>query len=176
MVSSVVAYTWPSAAAGVRACCSSSAIDRFLADGLLEASPDGCLALTRRVPPHPVLVRALGVLAVACHSVVAASALGDLGEMSLGISASASLVSWLVVILLLLASLFKPVLSAAVALFPIAAATILLATELPVGSHRAELTPGIMIHILTSIVAFAVFGDLLPTDTNGATDVYVSFG
>ena len=24
------------------------AIDRFLADGLLEASPDGCLALTRR--------------------------------------------------------------------------------------------------------------------------------
>ena len=26
------------------------------------------------------------------------------------------------------------------------------------------------------LVAFAVFGDLLPTDTNGATDVYVSFG
>ncbi|MDW5376245.1 cytochrome c biogenesis protein CcsA [Halomonas sp. HP20-15] len=115
------------------------------------------LALTRRVPPHPILVRALGVLAVACHSVVVTAALDDLGELSLGISASASLVSWLVAILILLTSLFKPVLSAAVALFPIAAATVLLATELPVGSHRAGLTPGIMVHILTSIVAFAVF-------------------
>ncbi len=124
----------------------------YVAGGICQG-----LALTRRVPPHPILVRVLGVFAVACHSVVVASTLGNLGEVSLGVSASASLVSWLIAILVLLASLFKPVLSASVALFPLAAASILLATELPVGSHRAALSPGIMVHILTSIVAFAVF-------------------
>lgn len=115
------------------------------------------LTLLRRVPPRPGLVRGLGLIAVACHTVVVASALRDLGELSLGVSASASLISWLVAILLLVASLAKPVLSAAAGLFPVAALSILLATEVPVGSHPAGLTPGIMVHVLTSILAFSLF-------------------
>jgi len=115
------------------------------------------LVLLRRVPARPALVRGLGLLAVACHTVVVASTLRELGEVSLGISASASLISWLVAILLVLTSFIKPVLSAAAGLFPVAALTIVLATELPVGSHPAGLTPGIMVHVLTSILAFALF-------------------
>ncbi len=115
------------------------------------------LALLRRVPQRPVLVRSLGLLAVLCHTVVTTSALGDLGKLSLGVSASASLISWLVAILLLAVSLAKPVLNAGAALFPLAAVTVVLVTEVPVGSHQAGLTPGIMVHILTSILAFSLF-------------------
>lgn len=115
------------------------------------------LALLRRVPQRPTLVRGIGLLAVICHAVVVLVSLGDLDTLTLGISASASLISWLVALLLLAVSFVKPVLSAAAGLFPLAAVTILLVVGLPASGHREGLTPGIAVHILTSILAFSLF-------------------
>lgn len=115
------------------------------------------LALLRRVPQRPALVRGVGLLAAVCHGVVVAVTLGGLDTFSLGISASASLISWLIALLLLAVSFAKPVLSAAAGLFPLAALSILLAVGLPDTGHRAGLTPGIAVHILTSVLAFSLF-------------------
>lgn len=115
------------------------------------------LALLRRVPPRPTLVRGIGALAVACHSVVILASLGDLGTFTLDIASSASLISWLVALLLLTVSFAKPVLSVAAGLFPLAALTILLAVGLPASSQRAGLTPGIATHVLTSVLSFSLF-------------------
>nr|WP_297459614.1 cytochrome c biogenesis protein CcsA [uncultured Halomonas sp.] len=115
------------------------------------------LALLRRVPQRPALVRGVGLLAVTCHAVVVFASLGDFDTLNLGISASASLISWLVALLLLAASVVKPVLSAAAGLFPLAAVTILLVVGLPATAHPEGLSPGIAVHILTSILAFSLF-------------------
>ncbi|SHF75598.1 ABC-type uncharacterized transport system, permease component [Modicisalibacter ilicicola DSM 19980] len=115
------------------------------------------LTLLRRVPQRPALVRSFGVLAVVCHGVVVAVSLGVTGTLNLGISTSASLISWLIALLLLAFSFTKPVLSAAAGLFPLAALTILLMIGLPTTDHQAGASPGIMVHILTSILAFSLF-------------------
>lgn len=115
------------------------------------------LALLRRVPPRPPLVRGIGLLAVACHGIVVFFSLGGLNTLNLGISSSASLFSWLVALLLVLVSFAKPVLSAAAGLFPLAALTILLVMGLPTADYRAGVTPGILVHILTSTLAFSLF-------------------
>lgn len=115
------------------------------------------LALLRRVPPRPALVRGVGLLAVACHSVVVAATLGSLHTLNLGLFASASLFGWLIALLLVLVSFIKPVLSAAAGLFPLAALTLVLVIGLPTIADREGLTPGIAIHILTSTLAFSLF-------------------
>lgn len=115
------------------------------------------LALLRRVPPRPALVRGIGLLAVACHSVVVFVTLGGLNTLNLGLYASASLFSWLIALLLLAVSFAKPVLNAAAGLFPVAALTLLLVVGLPSTAHQEGLTPGITVHILTSTLAFSLF-------------------
>lgn len=115
------------------------------------------LALLRRVPQRPTLVRGIGALAVVCHSAVILASLGGLDTLTLDITASASLISWLVALLLVAVSFAKPVLSAAAGLFPLAALTILLVVGLPSSSQRTGLTPGIAIHVLTSILSFSLF-------------------
>ncbi|GAB2781281.1 inner membrane protein YpjD [Halomonas shantousis] len=115
------------------------------------------LALARRAPPRPALVRGIGLLAVACHAVVVAiSVLGTAG-LHLGLFESASLIGWLIAVLLLVVSLIKPVLNAAVGLFPLAAATVLAVVGLPSPAVESGLSAGIIFHILTSIVAFSLF-------------------
>lgn len=115
------------------------------------------LALLRRVPPRPALVRSIGLLAVICHGIVVFLSLGGLDTLNLGLSSSASLFSWLIALLLLLVSFVKPVLSAAAGLFPLAAFSLLLVVSLPSADPQAGLTPGILVHILTSTLAFSLF-------------------
>ncbi|MHB0776883.1 cytochrome C assembly family protein [Halomonas sp. WWR20] len=115
------------------------------------------LTLARRVPPRPPLVRGIGLLAVACHAVVVVVSVGGASGLHLGLFESASLIGWLIALLLLIVSLFKPVLNAAAGLFPLAALTVLAVVGLPSAAVESGLSAGIVFHILTSVVAFSLF-------------------
>ena len=93
------------------------AIIFYLGAGLWQG-----LTLTRRVPARTRLVRSLALIAVACHAVIVWVTLNHGGALHLGLFESASLVSWAICLLLVIASLFKPVIAGGAALFPVAAA------------------------------------------------------
>ncbi|WP_043530525.1 cytochrome C assembly family protein [Litchfieldella xinjiangensis] len=115
------------------------------------------LVLFRRVPQRPLLVRGVGLLALACHALAIAANLQEGGGLELGISASAVLASAVMVGLLLLVSTIKPVLNVAVGIFPLAAVALLLASGLPNPARDANLSPGIALHVLSSALAFSLF-------------------
>ena len=96
------------------------AIIFYLGAGLWQG-----LTLIRRVPSRPRLVRGLALVAVACHAVIVWLTISHGGELHLGLFESASLVSWAICLLLVTASLFKPVIAGGAALFPVAAACVL---------------------------------------------------
>ncbi len=115
------------------------------------------LALTHRLRPNPLLVRSMGAFGLVFHLALIII-LADLGALSTSsLSTSAILLGALVVLLLILVSLFKPVLNAAVALFPLAGVTLLLSAGLN-GTDQGSsmITPGIALHALSSALAFAV--------------------
>lgn len=116
------------------------------------------LSLVRRVDPKPLLVRSLGLLGLLFHLPLAISLLSQGDSLLPGISTSAILASSVAVATLLVVSLFKPVLSIAAFLYPIAGLTLLLATGLPSPERAAGMTPGIALHALSSAMAFAVLG------------------
>lgn len=123
---------------------------------LAAASWQG-LTLARRVPQQPMLVRGLGILGLLCHLPLAVGLLLGQNQAALpGISTSAILIGAAVVLLLILVSFFKPVLNAAVGLFPLAGLALLLATGLPSPERPGGMTAGIALHALSSILAFAV--------------------
>ncbi|GAA0575391.1 inner membrane protein YpjD [Halomonas salifodinae] len=114
------------------------------------------LALARRVPQRPPLVLTLGGLAVVCHLLVLGALIGGSEPLSLGLGTTATAAGALIAALLLAISLFKPVLNVAVGLFPLAAATLVLAVGLPSPPPGSGLTPGIALHVVSSALAFAV--------------------
>lgn len=120
------------------------------------------LSLTRRVPAKPALVRSFGLLGLIFHLPLAISLLSRGDSLLPGLSTSVVLASGVAVATLLVVSLFKPVLSIAAFLFPVAGLTLLLAAGLP-GHERSTdmasgMTPGIALHALSSAMAFAVLG------------------
>ncbi|WP_148253717.1 cytochrome C assembly family protein [Aidingimonas lacisalsi] len=114
------------------------------------------LALVRRVSQRPILVRSLGLLALSCHVLVITSTIVEHGGLRLDLASSVVFASGVVVFLLLLVSLMLPLLNVSVALFPLAAASLLLIADMhdPVPGHG--LTPGIALHAISSVLAFAV--------------------
>lgn len=122
----------------------------------LGAASWQALALIRRVPQRPTLVRSIGVAALLCHGLVIATFLRDTSGTWLGISASAAVISAVIAAVLLGGSLIKPILNVSVALFPLAAASLLLAVGLPAPSRDSALTPGIALHVISSALAFSL--------------------
>ncbi|KPM75110.1 cytochrome C assembly family protein [Cobetia sp. UCD-24C] len=128
----------------------SLAIIFYLGAGLWQG-----LTLTRRVPARTRLVRSLALIAVACHAVIVWVTLNHGGALHLGLFESASLVSWAICLLLVIASLFKPVIAGGAALFPVAAACVLGVMNLPSATTENPLSPGLVAHIFTSVAALA---------------------
>lgn len=116
------------------------------------------LCLARRVQPKPMLVRSFGLLGLLFHLPLAFGLLQQGESLLPGLSTSMVLASGVAVSTLLIVSLFKPVLSVSVALFPIAGLTLLLATGLPSPERDTGMTPGIALHALSAAMAFAVLG------------------
>ncbi|GHB16990.1 cytochrome C assembly family protein [Salinicola rhizosphaerae] len=126
------------------------AIVCYLAAGLWQS-----LSLARRVAERPGWVRGAGLIALVCHGVIVGlTILGPRG-LHLGLTQSAALVGWLVVALLLAASLVKPVLNAGVCVFPLAAITVVAVIGMPSTMTESGVSPGLYFHILTSIAAFS---------------------
>lgn len=122
----------------------------------LGAASWQALTLARRVPQRSTLVRGVGLVALVCHGLVITAVMREADGLWLGLSASATIISAVIVAVLLGGSLVKPILSAAVALFPLAAASLLLAVGLPAPGRDSGLTPGIAIHVISSALAFAL--------------------
>lgn len=115
------------------------------------------LVLYRRLPPRPRLVQTLGLMAILIHGIVLYAELhGHLG-LNLGFFQAASLINWLICTFLLLASLRMPLLNLSAGLFPLATLAIL--TALFSSRHYVvpDIPKGLMVHILTSLVAYSLF-------------------
>lgn len=113
------------------------------------------LTLTRRLPFRAGLVRSAGALAVLGHGVVVYTSVSAIEGLHLGFFEIVSLVFCLIAALLLLVSLRKPVLPAAVGLFPMAALSIVGVIGLPEPGIDYGFTPGMLFHIATSVLAYA---------------------
>lgn len=106
-------------------------------------------------PPHAALY--LAWAAASAHVGYTGLAMILAGGFGFGFFSTASLVASVVVLLLLIASLGKPVEKLGVALFPIAAAMLVLAVRFDSGQSRlAHYDSAMAGHILTSIVAFSL--------------------
>ncbi|GEK73572.1 MULTISPECIES: cytochrome C assembly family protein [Halomonas] len=114
------------------------------------------LTLFRRVAPRDTLVRGLGAAGLLCHLPLAVGLLDAGDSLQPGFSTSVVLAGALAVLVLLLVSLFKPVLNVATGLFPLAGAVLLLAIEWPSPEKGSTMTPGIALHALSAALAFAL--------------------
>ncbi|QNI01842.1 cytochrome c biogenesis protein CcsA [Halomonas sp. SH5A2] len=114
------------------------------------------MALFRRVPPRQVIVRLLAALGLLLHIPVVVHLVGQTPGLLPGFTTSATLLMAVAVNVVLVASLFKPVLNAGIALFPLAGIALMAATWLPSQSGQSGLTPGILMHAISSALAFAV--------------------
>ncbi|OHV10872.1 cytochrome C assembly family protein [Kushneria phosphatilytica] len=113
------------------------------------------LALNRLVPMRPRLIQCVGALAVLCHAIIVYNSLAAHGGLHVGLFESASLIAWLIALTLLLVSLFRPVLAAATGLFPLAALSVTGVVGLPSPMVESSFPPGLIIHIVTSTLAYA---------------------
>ncbi|WP_346796441.1 cytochrome c biogenesis protein CcsA [Halomonas sp. Bachu 37] len=114
------------------------------------------MTLLRRVPPRQGMVRLLGALGLLLHIWVVFQLMELSPGLWPGFTNSATILMAVVVNILLVASLFKPVLNASVALFPLAAIVLIVATWVPSQGRDTGLTPGILLHAISSALAFAM--------------------
>ena len=114
------------------------------------------LLLSRRAQPDKRLLGAVGLLALLAHAFGLSLLLLDDGALLLDFFNAASLVTAAVIALTLLASLRIPVENLLVLLFPLGSLTTLLAL-LPGGTTQPIVeAPGILAHILLSILAYGL--------------------
>ncbi|WP_223302740.1 cytochrome C assembly family protein [Halotalea alkalilenta] len=123
----------------------------YLFAGLWQAA-----ALARACSPRPGLVRTTGLLAVALHALVLYFVLYRDGELNLGMIETLSLICWVIAVLLLGASLFSPTLAPGAALLPFAAFSLIAMVGLPGTLTYAYFPPGVLVHIASSTLAFAL--------------------
>ncbi|RUR34664.1 cytochrome C assembly family protein [Vreelandella nanhaiensis] len=114
------------------------------------------MTLFRRVPPRQSMVRVLGALGLLLHIPVVVKLMGQAPGLLPGFTTSATLFMAVAVNVLLIASLFKPVLNASIVLFPLAGVALITATWLPSHTSHTGLTPGILLHAISSALAFAM--------------------
>ena len=104
------------------------------------------MTLFRRVPPRQGMVRLLGALGLLLHIPVVVQLVGESPGLLPGFTTSATLLMAVAVNVVLVASLFKPVLNAGIALFPLAGIALVVATWLPSQGSHSGLTPGILLY------------------------------
>lgn len=114
------------------------------------------MTLFRRVPPRQGMVRLLGALALLLQIPVIVGLLYQSPSLLPGFTTSVTLLMAVAVNVLLISSLFKPVLHASIVLFPLAGISLIVATGIPAQAGPDGLTPGILVHAITSALAFAV--------------------
>lgn len=113
--------------------------------------------LRQRQPVGLDLLRGLGLAALVAHAVSLYLQLLTTEGLALGFFNAAALIAWLVVALTLLSSLRAPVTTLLLGLYPMAMIAVVLAGLQ--GDHATTLIagqPGLLIHILLSILAYGI--------------------
>ena len=125
---------------------------------LIAASYQGLFLLNRRKqPPKLPVLLSLGFIAVAAHSYSALHAVYADEQLNLGLFHASSLIFCFITALSLLSMLRRPSANLLVALFPLAAISII-ASSLSNPSHQMQMAigTGLFIHILSSILAYSI--------------------
>ncbi|GAA4088570.1 cytochrome C assembly family protein [Zhongshania borealis] len=112
-----------------------------------------------RLINSPLSYRSLvpGLLATLCHAVAAFTAISTPAGMDLGVIQVLSLITWLICVITLSASLRRPLHNLLIALYPLAAISV--AAELLIPGKQQFLqhqSPGMLSHILLSILAYSM--------------------
>ena len=114
--------------------------------------------LARRSLPDKRLLLLLGILALIAHGISLVPQLLGPNGLTLHFFNASSLVAASVIALTLLASCYMPVENLLLLLLPLSALTVLLAQFMPVGTLQGiDEDPGILAHILLSILAYGMF-------------------
>ncbi|RMQ40050.1 Cytochrome C assembly protein [Pseudomonas cichorii] len=114
--------------------------------------------LSRTAKPDKRLLGLLGTLAVIAHAIGLYSQLANPAGMGLDFFNAASLIAVSVIALTLIATTRIPVENLLVLLFPLGMTTVLLAQYAPSGTVQPIIEePGILSHILLSILAYGMF-------------------
>lgn len=115
------------------------------------------LVLLRQVPaPRLSLVRYSGIGAVLLHTYVLYVMLFQHDTLALGAAESTSLICWLMAIMLLLTSRYHAMTALMAILFPLASLSLILLIGLPQHVHDTHFSNGELIHIFTSVLAYAL--------------------
>lgn len=114
------------------------------------------LALRRKAPERPALIRLLGSAAVLNHGLATWLAISRpdgiyLGLMEMSLSATVT-----ISLMLLISSIKKPVLNLGIGVFPMSMLALIFAIWGPVAEPSHNLTQGLLLHILTSLVAYSL--------------------
>jgi ABC-type uncharacterized transport system permease subunit len=107
----------------------------------------------------------LGSIAIVTHAIVLHELIfieSGMG-LNLGFYNAASLITWLIVLLLLIASITKPIENLGIIIFPLASITLLLENLIP-SSHiiLTNAASELRFHILISVLAYSLFSVSLP--------------
>ncbi|HEY5717881.1 MAG TPA: cytochrome c biogenesis protein CcsA [Motiliproteus sp.] len=124
----------------------------YLIAGAVQAA-----SLSGKRPEQRSLVMGLGLAALLLHTFAVYRVLHTDSGIQLGLFPVSSLIAWLIAGLVLASSLRKPLTNLFVVIFPLAAVTLVLALLMPPTAQAQKLEPGIIGHILTSILAYSIF-------------------
>ena len=124
----------------------------YLASGAVQAT-----TLSGSRNDHTKLVMITGTAAVLLHTYAVYIVLHTGDGIQLGFFPVSSLIAWLIAGLVLISSIRKPLQNLFVALFPLAAIAVILATLAPTTAESKPYSIGIISHILCSILAYSVF-------------------
>ncbi|MDX1399714.1 MAG: cytochrome C biogenesis protein, partial [Oceanospirillum sp.] len=110
------------------------------------------LALQRKAPNRPPLIRLLGSAAVLNHGLSVWLAIFQYDGIHLGLTEMGLLATFTISLMLLISSIKKPVLNLGIGVFPMSMLALIFAIWGPVSTPSNGLAPGLTLHILTSLV------------------------
>jgi len=114
------------------------------------------LALQRKAPNRPPLIRLLGSAAVLNHGLSVWLAIFQYDGIHLGLTEMGLLATFTISLMLLISSIKKPVLNLGIGVFPMSMLALIFAIWGPVSTPSNGLAPGLTLHILTSLVAYSL--------------------
>ena len=111
----------------------------------------------KKIPPRRSMVIAVGLSAVLVHGYVTWQEIFTGAGINMGLLPMASLTTLAIAAMIIISSLRRPVENLVVVLFPLAAIIIILSMFVPDGyTPRAELSAGIVTHIILSVIAYSL--------------------
>lgn len=113
------------------------------------------LALQRKTPDRPALIRLLGGAAVLNHGLGTWLAMFRPDGVHLGLMEMGLLATFTISSMLLLSSIKKPILNLGIGVFPMSMVALIFAIWGPVSAPSNGLASGLTLHIITSLVAYS---------------------